>query len=238
MRIKLFASGGASGGDDGIPTAPHKGAEENALAGVDYALNASGPAGSGQEPRYGDVLKYLGVQAPTPAPWDQQQPAEHWRAQLQAFKKAREEGHRERLAAASAQRVQHQLLLHQQQQLGVPMVPVLAVPASVPAAAVTRTTAGPSAPAGVVAVTWFSVATTLVAGTPPTVTEVAVPRYEPVIVIGVPPTKQPSTGAMPLTDAGHGPQFESSRPRSAPLMTPLPSRSAAMEYGSLVRGPQ
>ena len=41
---------------------------------------------------------------------------------------------------------------------------------TVPAAVVTRTTAGPSAPAGVVAVIWFSVATTLVTGTPPTAT--------------------------------------------------------------------
>ena len=62
VRIKLFpykAAGGTQGAPEG---APHKAAEENALAGVDYALNASGPAGSGQEPRYGDV---------GPAPWDQ-----------------------------------------------------------------------------------------------------------------------------------------------------------------------
>ena len=108
----------------------------------------------------------------------------------------------------------------------------------VPAAVATRTVAGPSAPAGTFAVTWFSVAATMVAGTPPTVTEVAVPRYAPVIVIAVPPTKHPSVGAMPLTVAGHGPQFESRSPRSAPLITPLPSRSAAIENGSVVRGPQ
>jgi hypothetical protein len=62
----------------------------------------------------------------------------------------------------------------------------------VPAAVVTPTVAGPGMPAGVVAVMVvgeFDV--TFVASTPPTVTSVAVSRYDPVIVISVPPMKHP-----------------------------------------------
>jgi hypothetical protein len=77
----------------------------------------------------------------------------------------------------------------------------------VPAAVVTCTMAGPRTPAGVVAVTVVGEFTvTLVAGTPPTVTAVAVLRYDPVTVIVVPPTKHPSFGVTPLIAAGHGPQ--------------------------------
>jgi hypothetical protein len=55
---------------------------------------------------------------------------------------------------------------------------------TVPAAVVTRTVAGPTIPAGVVAVTVvIEFAVTLVAGTPPIVTTVAVSRYPPVNVI-------------------------------------------------------
>jgi hypothetical protein len=47
-------------------------------------------------------------------------------------------------------------------------------------------------PAGVVAVTVVGeLAVTLLASTPPTVTAEAVLRYDPVIVIAVPPTKHP-----------------------------------------------
>jgi hypothetical protein len=94
-------------------------------------------------------------------------------------------------------------------------------------------------PAGVVAVTVVGeLAVRLVAGIPPIVTSVAVPRFAPVIVIVVPPRKHPSVGVMPLIDAEHGPQLESRSPRSPPLMIPSLLISDAIENGSDVRGPQ
>jgi hypothetical protein len=67
--------------------------------------------------------------------------------------------------------------------------------------------------------------------TPPTVTAEEVPRYDPVIVIAVPPRKHPSVGVMPLIDAGHGPQLASNAPRSPPLITPSPLISDATDTG-------
>ena len=78
---------------------------------------------------------------------------------------------------------------------------------AVPFAPVTSTDATPTDPAGVTAVTVVEfTATTLVAGTPPTVTLDAPVRFAPVIVIAVPPNIDPDVGESKDTvgvDTGH-----------------------------------
>jgi hypothetical protein len=67
----------------------------------------------------------------------------------------------------------------------------------VPAAVVTATLCAPAVPAGVTAVIEVALATTtLVAGTPPTVTLLAPVKFVPVIVKAVPPNVVPVVGAM------------------------------------------
>ena len=66
---------------------------------------------------------------------------------------------------------------------------------------VTTTFAAPTEPAGVTAVTVVEfTATTLVAGTPPIVTDEVPARYWPVIVIAVPPVYSPLDGEIEVTD--------------------------------------
>ena len=67
---------------------------------------------------------------------------------------------------------------------------------AVPDGVVTDTDAGPTAPAGVTAVTDVGLTTvTFVAGFPPTMTDVAPERFVPVSVIVVPPAFEPEVGA-------------------------------------------
>ena len=67
----------------------------------------------------------------------------------------------------------------------------------VPAAVVTATLCAPAVPAGVTAVIEVALATTtLVAGTPPTVTPLAPVKLVPVMVKAVPPAVVPKVGAM------------------------------------------
>jgi hypothetical protein len=69
------------------------------------------------------------------------------------------------------------------------------VAVAVPPGVVTATLFAPTVPAGVTAVMLVDeTTTTLVAGTPPTVTLVAPVRFVPVIVIAVPPAVEPVTG--------------------------------------------
>ena len=78
---------------------------------------------------------------------------------------------------------------------GVTYVNVL-IRVPVPPGVVTVTVcAEPAAPAGVTAVTRVeSTTTTLVAGLPPTVTALALVRFAPLMVIGVPPKVEPDVG--------------------------------------------
>ena len=64
------------------------------------------------------------------------------------------------------------------------------------------TSAGPAVPEGAVTVMLVEVATTLVAGVPPIVTEVAVARLEPLITTVFPPPRGPASG---MTDVIAGP---------------------------------
>ena len=75
--------------------------------------------------------------------------------------------------------------------------------ALVPPTVVTRTSAGPALPAGVVRnrVVEFS-APTFVAATPPTVAPVAPLRLVPVTVTTVPPATDPELGERPVTVGG------------------------------------
>ena len=91
----------------------------------------------------------------------------------------------------------------------------------VPAGVVTTTSAGPSVPAGVTAVIVVDETTTkFVASAPPINTLVALVKYAPEIVIGVPPTIDPWTGATDAMNGAHGPHPPSSCPRSFPVTAP------------------
>ena len=72
--------------------------------------------------------------------------------------------------------------------------------AFVPPGVVTRTLAGPAAPAGVVAVMVVALTTlTLVAAVPPIVTAVAPVRFMPVMLTDVPPAVGPVFGVIDVT---------------------------------------
>ena len=102
----------------------------------------------------------------------------------------------------------------------------------VPLGVVTVTFAEPAAPAGVTAVIEVAEITTrLVAEVPPTVTLVAPVKLVPVIVIAVPPRVEPVVGATAvIVGAGKDPQAPRRIPRSTPLITPSPLKSAAARF--------